>query len=133
MNIEEYNILQDRENNKQIAIDFDGVIHNNSKGFFDGTVYDDPIPGSLHAIKELSKIYTIIIYTAKVKPDRPLINGKTGKELVWDWLDKYDISSYVTEVTCEKPRAVAYIDDKAIRFENWDLTLTLLGKSNYIH
>jgi len=126
MNVKEYNTLQNKENNKQIAIDFDGVIHNNSKGFFDGTVYDDPIPGSINAIKELSKTYTIVIYTAKAKPDRPLVNGKTGEELIWEWFDKHNISSYIKEVTCEKPRAIVYIDDKAIRFENWNLTLNTL-------
>ena len=39
-----------------IGIDFDGVIHKNSKGFFDGTVYDEPIKGSLEALKRISKI-----------------------------------------------------------------------------
>ena len=29
------------------------------------------------------------------------------------------MEKYVTKVTAEKPRAVAYIDDKGIRFENW--------------
>ena len=35
------------KNNYQVAIDFDGVVHGNSKGFHDGTVYDPPIEGSL--------------------------------------------------------------------------------------
>ena len=129
MNIEEYNLIQNKENKHQIAIDFDGVIHSNSKGFFDGTVYDDPIPGSINAIKELSKTYEIVIFTAKVKPDRPLVNNKTGKELIWEWFDKYNISSYIKEITCEKPRAIAYIDDKAIRFEDWDTTLEILNNA----
>ena len=38
-------------NNNQIAIDFDGVIHKNSKGYYDGTIYDEPVEGSLEAIK----------------------------------------------------------------------------------
>jgi hypothetical protein len=110
-----------------IGIDFDGVIHKCSKGFYDGTIYDDPIEGSLDAIKEIAKNYNIIVYTAKAKPDRPLINGKTGQELVWDWLDKKGFGEYVTEVTSEKPRAVAYIDDKAFRFNNWKDTLNFLN------
>ena len=112
------------DEHKNIGIDFDGVIHLNSKGFYDGTIYDPPIEGSLEAIRELSKKYNIIIFTAKAKPDRPLINGKTGSELVWEWLEKYGFSSYIQEVTSEKPRAVAYIDDKALRFINWDSTLS---------
>tara|TARA_B100000315_G_C14361874_1_gene488834 strand:+ start:398 stop:520 length:123 start_codon:yes stop_codon:yes gene_type:complete len=30
---------------------------------------------------------------------------------------------YVSEITAEKPRAVTYIDNKAIRFKNWKRTL----------
>ena len=106
-----------------IGIDFDGVIHKNSKGFFDGTVYDEPIKGSLEALKRISKKYDIIIFTAKAKKDRGKINGKTGTEMVWEWLKKYKMDSYVKDVTSEKPRAVAYIDDKAIRFDTWENVL----------
>ena len=67
---------------KTIAIDFDGVIHNMDRGFHDGTCYGDPLEGSLEALEELSRDYNIVIYTAKAKPDRPLVNGKTGTELV---------------------------------------------------
>lgn len=124
MNIIDYDKLQHRENNNQIAIDFDGVIHGNSKGFHDGTIYDPPIEGSLSAIKWFkSQGYDIVIFTAKAKPDRPLVQGKTGEELIWEWLAKYEISSYIKEITCEKPRAVVYIDDKGIRFQSWKHTI----------
>ena len=111
-----------------LAIDFDGVIHNMDKGFYDGTCYGDPLPGALQALEQLSKQYNIIIYTAKAKPNRPLVNGKTGEELIWEWLEKYKIASLVKEITCEKPRAVAYIDDKGIRFNNWKDTLKELDE-----
>lgn len=127
MNISDYNKLQSQENTQQIAIDFDGVIHKNSKGFYDGTVYDEPIEGAIEAIKELSKKYEIVIFTAKAKPDRPLVNGKTGAELIWDWLEKYNIQQYIKKVTSEKPRAVFYIDDKGIKFESWVQTLQILN------
>ena len=84
MKIEDYDKLQSFENKFQVAIDFDGVIHENSKGFYDGTVYDPPIDGAVDAIKWFkSQGYDIVIFTAKVKPDRPLVNGKTGEELIW--------------------------------------------------
>jgi 5'(3')-deoxyribonucleotidase len=108
---------------KNIAIDFDGVIHDFSKGWHDGTCYGTPLPGSLYAIKELSKNYNIIIFTAKVKPDRPLVLGKTGTQLVTKWLKDYNVLQYINEITCEKPRAQIYIDDKGYRFENWKDTL----------
>tara|TARA_B100000963_G_scaffold353791_1_gene369120 strand:- start:540 stop:923 length:384 start_codon:yes stop_codon:yes gene_type:complete len=106
-----------------LAIDFDGVIHTFDKGFHDGTCYGKPIKGSLTAIKKLSKKFKIIIFSSKVKKDRPLVNGKTGMQLVKNWLKKYKILNYITEITCEKPRAKYYIDDKAIEFKSWATTL----------
>lgn len=103
-----------------IGIDFDGVIHKCSKGYYDGTIYDEPVEGSYEALEKISKDYTIIMYTAKAKPDRGLVNGKTGIELVWEWLENHNMGKFVSKVTAEKPRAVCYIDDKAIRFDNWD-------------
>ena len=127
MNNEQYDALRLVEEEQNLAIDFDGVIHKCSKGYHDGTIYDDPVPGALYALKELSKHYNVIVFTAKAKPDRPLVNGKTGAELVWEWLQKHDVAQYVSEVTSEKPRAKYYIDDKAMKFEYWGVTLWQLG------
>jgi hypothetical protein len=113
-----------------IAIDFDGVIHTFDKGFYDGTCYGDPIDGSLEALKEISKSYNIIIFTAKAKPSRPLVNGKTGTELVQEWLEKHDVMQYVSEITAEKPRSQIYIDDKGYHFKNWNDTMNFLESLN---
>jgi len=115
---------------KNIAIDFDGVIHNWDKGWHDGTCYGEPIEGAIDSIKELSKDYNIIIFTAKAKPSRPLVNGKTGTELVQEWLEKYNVMQYVKDITAEKPRSQIYIDDKGYHFQNWNDTLKYL-KENF--
>ena len=114
------------EDVKNISIDFDGVIHDWNKGWHDGTCYGEPIEGALEAVKLLSEKYRIIIFTAKCKPDRPLVNGKTGKQLVLEWLKKYDLLDYISEVTHEKPRAMIYIDDKGYRFQSWNNTIKYL-------
>ncbi|MDB4414449.1 hypothetical protein N9265_00295 [bacterium] len=116
-----------------LAIDFDGVIHKNSKGFYDGTVYDEPVKGTEEALKKLSNKYTLICYTAKSKPDRGLVNGKTGTELIWEWLNKHNFSKYISKVTSEKPRAVAYIDDKGIRFNDWESCFEDLNDLNILN
>ena len=67
--------------------------------------------------------YNIIIFTAKCKPDRPTVNGKSGYQLVLEWLIKYGLGDYVNEITCEKPRAQIYIDDKGYYFQSWKKTL----------
>jgi len=115
------------QDNNNLAIDFDGVIHNFNKGFYDGTCYGEPLPGSLDAIRELSQKYNIVIYTAKAKPDRPLINGKTGTQLVEEWLKKYNVLQYIDYVTAEKPRAILYIDDNGYRHTNWENTLNFVN------
>ena len=115
------------EDYKNIAIDFDGVVHTFDKGFHDGTCYGEPVEGALEAIKVLSEKYNIIIFTAKAKPSRPLVNGKTGTELVYDWLVKHGVMKYVKQITSEKPRSFIYIDDKGYKFENWKDTLEYVG------
>ena len=123
MNIKDFDELQHDRNTKQLAIDFDGVIHKSSKSFHDGTIYDDPVNGVEGALERLSEDYTLIIYTCKANPDRPLINGKTGIELIWEWLDKYNLSQYINDIVYGKPNAKYYIDDKGIRFINWNQTI----------
>ncbi len=114
------------DTNNTIAVDLDGVIHDNCKGYHDGTCYGDLIEGARPALEMLSNEYRVIIYTTKARSDRPLVNGKTGKELVWEWLNKKGLSDYITDVTAEKPPAKFYIDDKAVRFGNWLATLQIV-------
>lgn len=104
---------------KNLAIDFDGVLHDDYLGYHDGTCYGPLIEGSYEALQFLSKYFKIIIFTAKAKPSRPLVNGKSGETLVWEWIREKNLDPFVSEVTAEKPRALAYIDDKAVRFESW--------------
>jgi|LauGreStaDraftv2_3_1035109.scaffolds.fasta_scaffold00555_3 hypothetical protein len=113
--------FSDESNN--LSIDFDGVVHNFNKGYHDGTCYGDPLPGSIEALRLLSNKYRIIIFTAKAKASRPLVNGMTGIEHVADWLERHGVRDCVAEITSEKPRAFLYIDDNAYRFTNWTDTL----------
>ena len=123
MNTQEYKNIVNKSETNTLAIDFDGVIHKNSKGYYDGTIYDEPVEGSLEAIKKLSKKHDIVIFTCKAKRDRPDVNGKTGVMLVDEWLEKHGIRDYVKRITSEKPRAQIYIDDRGYHFESWEKTL----------
>lgn len=108
------------------AVDFDGVLHDDRLGFLDGTCYGEVIPGSEEALRFLASKFVVVIYTAKARKDRPLVSGKTGAELVWEWLERHGLRSFVTDVTAEKPRATIYIDDRAVRFEDWAKTIEQL-------
>lgn len=115
------------EESRTVSVDFDGVIHKCDRGYCGGIIYGDPIENSLDSIMMLSKKYDVVIHSARARTDKPLVNGKTGKELIWEWLDAHGFSSYIKEVTEIKPRAFIYIDDKAIRFENWKTCLDILN------
>jgi phosphoheptose isomerase len=109
-----------------IGIDFDGVIHLCSKGYYNGTIYDPPVEGAYEALEKISKDYRVIVYSAKARADRGLVNGKNGIELIWEWLKKHDMAKFVSKVTAEKPRAICYIDDKAVSFVDWQSCLSEL-------
>src|SRR5258708_2390703 len=94
-------------NKKILAVDFDGVIHKYSHGWMDGSCYDEPMEGALEMIQKLMEAgYQIVVFTAR----QPQGDVK-------DWLEKYNFP--VMDITNEKPMALAYIDDRAIRFTNW--------------
>ena len=126
MNSKEFKKFTLDNDKNVIAVDFDGVIHKSSKGFHDGTIYDEPIEGTKKGLEYLSKSYKLVVYTCKANPDRPLIDGKTGTELIWEWMEKYDLSKYVSDIVHGKPNAKYYIDDKAICFIDWNQILKVV-------
>ena len=116
-----------------ICLDFDGVIYKNSKGFGDGTLYDDPIEGALESLKFLYKNdFQLIIHSCKCNPERPLVDGLNGKELIRKWLLKHNVSHTISDIVHVKPNALIYIDDKGIRFENWSQTINHLKELKLI-
>jgi len=91
-----------------VAIDFDGVIHAYTKGWCGGEIYDEPVPGAREAIAKLrARGYIVIVHTAYSRPP----------QVVMDWLRQQAI--VVDAVSNIKPPAIAYIDDRGIRFTNW--------------
>jgi len=96
------------ENMRTIAIDFDGVIHKYSKGWQNGEIYDKPVEGAINTIKQLQLKYKIVIFTVRDNFDD-----------IRKWLTLNGIEN-LPEVTNKKPVAIAYIDDRGIRFTNWN-------------
>lgn len=103
---------------KTIAVDFDRVIHAYSKGWGDGSIYDQPVPGVQRTLERLRRAgYRIVIYTTRAA-DR-VIDGEhqNGQlEEVIDWLNLFGIP-YDEVFAGEKPIFTALIDDRAIRFD----------------
>lgn len=94
---------------KTIAVDFDGVLHAYSRGWEDGVIYDDPVPGALPALMVLDANYDVVVFTAR-----------TDLMPVLEWLEKHLMAGFVQEVTNRKPQAQAYIDDRAVYFDSGD-------------
>jgi hypothetical protein len=106
-----------------IAVDFDGVIHAYSKGWHDGTIYDEPVPGAVVALTKLMDDYAVYVHTTRnaVEVAAWLVKW-TGLDVRVDYI--LDGPTFWSEqdkllVSNRKLPAVAYIDDRAIHFTDW--------------
>ena len=117
---------------KRAMIDLDKTIHKYTKGYGDGTIYDDPISGAKQAIDWLKNNgYEIVIFTTRASPGNAVeVGGDESKEIakVQSWLKHHDI--YYDKITSDKLNADFYIDDKAIPIHNgnWDAVLKVIKK-----
>ena len=92
-----------------VAVDFDGTIAQYEKGFVHPPV-EPPTAGARAALQALKMTYgEVVIFS--VRANRP-----DGVQSIWDWLKRYDMDKFVDDVTSEKPKAIAYIDDRAVHF-----------------
>lgn len=109
-----------------IGCDFDGVVHAYSRGWQDGTIYDEPMPGAFDGLIELMQYYSVFIHTTRDEEQTmrwlsarkmlAITDEQAGRPQFWD-------KRGVLLVSNRKLPAVAYIDDRGIRFENWEQAL----------
>ncbi len=116
-----------------VAVDFDGVIHAYSKGWHDGTVYDEPVPGAVEALRTLMDTYAVFIHTAR---DIPQVSGWLTSRGFTCWTESFPgiiapefwSRQGVLLVTNRKLPALCYIDDRAIEFRDWDQALAAVPR-----
>ncbi len=117
---------------KRAMIDLDLTIHKYSKGYKDGTVYDDAFDGAKEVIDWLKKKgYEIVIFTTRAsKQNADELGGDHKDQIkkVTKWLN--DKGIYFDRITAEKLAADFYIDDKAININNgdWETVLNVIKK-----
>lgn len=107
---------------KRIMIDFDGVIHNYSE-WNDGKIDGGIIPGAKESIDQLKDHYEIVIFTTRAsdRNNGPEQAKKSVKDVA-SFLESFSV--HYDMITAEKLGAVAYVDDRAIRFTgSWFDTL----------
>lgn len=107
-----------------LAIDFDGVIHEYSKGWNGGEMYDPPVEGTKEALQTLKDAgHKIYIFTTRTNKAFRKKDDPDQTKLLQEYLDKYQIP-YDKIWTYGKPMADIFIDDRAINFSgNWKETV----------
>lgn len=104
-----------------LSIDFDGVIHDRENPV-KGKRMGKPMQGAGEAIEQLIEDgHTVIVHTV-------MATTPSGTKAVQDWLEYYDIPHH--GVTAIKPQADVYLDDRAIRFTNWQDALRQLSEKD---
>lgn len=111
----------------RIVIDLDGTICPIKEKH---QTYADlvPLPGAverLHTLKAAG--HYLIIQTARNMATQQSNLGRVVKNIgkvTLDWLEDHNIP--YDEIYFGKPNADLYIDDRALRFENWDDTTETL-------
>lgn len=101
---------------KTLCIDFDGTICQ-KQSYGNGAITSKPNDNAAKVIQQLADEYEIVIFTTRANDE---VKGDVNKkiETVRNWLIFHQIP--FSRITCKKPVAIAYIDDRGIRFTNWN-------------
>ena len=108
---------------KTLAVDFDGVIHNYSEGWKDGTIYDRPIDGAKDTLEALvANGYSITIFTTRLNDEvNEDVEDQRTQMLAWFEENGFKKGVHYHKLTGKKPLAQHYIDDRGIQFTDWNL------------
>lgn len=128
-----------------IAVDFDGVIHAYSRGWDNGSIYDAPLPGAIEGLRALMDRDSVFVFTTR-EPEQVMpwledygfdvttdercshCNRASHRQLDCDRCKGTGLLTFWNPrgqllVTNRKLAAVAYLDDRAVRFTDWDQAL----------
>lgn len=102
---------------RNICVDFDGVL-NNYEGWKGEDELYTPREDAYYFLGMLSQKYKVIIHTTR------------NSEKVKEWLKKYRMDKFVSDITSNKVPAMIYIDDRGLKF-NGDFVETLKQIENF--
>lgn len=106
----------------RIAVDIDGVIANKLEGgkYPEDYAKKEPLPHAIESLKLLKEQgYYIYLFTARHEEDR---------EITEKWLKEHGFEGLYNELIMDKPKYDIFIDDRAIRHEDWHDTLAKIGE-----
>lgn len=120
-----------------MAVDFDGVLHSYERGWADGSIYGDWKPGADMALTQLLQRYAVFVHTTRdPRQVARWIERRTGYGVEcttrlprtrWGRRKPFWNRQGVLLVTDRKLAALAYIDDRAVRFVTWADALAAVG------
>lgn len=111
-------ILKGDKMPKILLIDLDGVL-NTYNGNYSESEIAPPREGVNEFLKAISQTYKIEIFTVR------------DKKSTQKWLEKYNLSQFISNITNVKnPRASIIIDDRALQFKG-DFQQTLQDITNF--
>lgn len=102
---------------KTLCIDFDGVIHDYRDGWQDGVIYGGVLPDAMFWLDKLNKAgYDLVILSTRANHPEQAEAMRTVIDL---WQEEAGVV-FKYRITGTKVPALAYIDDRAIRFTSWN-------------
>lgn len=119
---------------KTLAVDFDGVIHKYRNGWADGSIYDEPFEGAEQFLREKLSSGEWSVFIHSTRSPRQIKNwlikkmpntfgrGQSGWEVkIIPFWTKFWNRNDAIGITKRKLPAIAYIDDRAIKFNGkWE-------------
>lgn len=116
-----------------VGVDFDGVIHGYSRGWHDGSIYDSPVPEALASLDfiMMEMKQAVFIFTSRDIADVAQWMSKRMPHVTFvvdDGHHQFWGERGTILVTNRKIPAMAYVDDRAIRFTEWDKALIDISK-----
>lgn len=114
-----------------VCIDFDGVIHSYERGWQNGAIYGNVVPGFFEWVERVRDQFKLVIYSSRSKTDEGVAAmGFWLHEQRNKWIaaggERHPTEPLEIEFAHEKPAAWLTIDDRAIQFRgDWaDQSLT---------
>lgn len=101
-----------------LCIDFDGVIHSYERGWQDGIIYGNVVPGFFDWAKVAKDHFRLVIYSSRSKQALGIAEMKTwlGDQLHNEYENPKPLEVGDFEFAHEKPPAFLTIDDRALNF-----------------
>lgn len=105
-----------------IAVDFDGVIADDSAGYRGAGKFGAPVEGVVKALKSLkSRGCRIIIHTCRYESNL-IISYCREHGIVYDEINR-NSDEIVPGAGEQKPIADVYVDARGVQFRDWDQTI----------